>query len=425
MDSSCVQTSFERGVFRTTQIANCAPQGFATLDEAGKLTYVRRRTQRILCDTAHRRMRRAHAHASLLRGTDDALEIRAHERVVWVGDVHGDLFSLLSVLEHARLVRVPRDVHADATACYVGDTHTRVAPIDHAQLLQIEWSGKSAAVVLLGDLLDNRRGREQDRTGVCGLIGTQQVLLDIVVHLARQARARGGRVVWVLGNHCCQNAVAGATRFCDDYAPVYYRGPHGEPRHVCKLAEGGGLEFDVAWREIVRGAMRAVGALAVLVATCDGEPWAVAVHGFVDPRLEKAFGLCRARGPADALTNAHLVNQAYNAMIYDGASPEAAHVHAQSPDVLPTWCRARTGDGCAAARDLFGVDLLFKAHDVQHHAHCARGVCFLDVAMGRSFHANRPPRANGQRTSARLAYMESDQTGAHRSFHFNATYDAR
>jgi hypothetical protein len=85
-------------------------------------------------------------------------------RVVGVGDIHGSLEKLQTVLQHAGLV--------DG---------------------QLKWSGTTAHVVFCGDLVD--RGAE-DRQ-----------VLDLVRRLQDEAEAAGGRVHTLLGNHEVMNLV--------------------------------------------------------------------------------------------------------------------------------------------------------------------------------------------------------------------------
>lgn len=88
----------------------------------------------------------------------------AADRVVAVGDVHGDLAALRATLRGAALI--------DAQ--------------DH-------WIGGRATLVQLGDLLD--RGDDEAE------------VIDLLDRLATQARAAGGRVVQLLGNHEQMNVI--------------------------------------------------------------------------------------------------------------------------------------------------------------------------------------------------------------------------
>jgi len=92
---------------------------------------------------------------------EDSCDVRA-PRVVAVGDVHGAYDSFLAILREAGLV----------------DERAR-------------WSGGTAHLVQLGDLLD--RGSDARR------------VLDLLVRLEGEARRAGGRVHALLGNHEVMN----------------------------------------------------------------------------------------------------------------------------------------------------------------------------------------------------------------------------
>ncbi len=93
----------------------------------------------------------------------------AAPRVVAVGDVHGDLAAFRKILQEAGVV--------DAGGA---------------------WVGGETVLVQLGDLID--RGPSMRGT------------LDFAMGLGRKASARGGRVVWLLGNHEVMN-VTGDLRY--------------------------------------------------------------------------------------------------------------------------------------------------------------------------------------------------------------------
>ncbi|MEZ4362527.1 MAG: metallophosphoesterase [Kofleriaceae bacterium] len=93
----------------------------------------------------------------------------AARRVVAIGDLHGDARALLAALEVAGAL----------------DARGR-------------WSGGELVVVQTGDLLD--RGDDE------------QELLDTLERLEGEARAAGGALIWLLGNHELMNA-AGDFRY--------------------------------------------------------------------------------------------------------------------------------------------------------------------------------------------------------------------
>ena len=88
----------------------------------------------------------------------------ASSRVVAIGDVHGDLNALVSILQEAGIIDDQR-----------------------------HWSGGNATLVQTGDILD--RGAK-DRQ-----------VMDLLMELEKQATKGGGRVVVLLGNHEMMNII--------------------------------------------------------------------------------------------------------------------------------------------------------------------------------------------------------------------------
>lgn len=101
--------------------------------------------------------------------------VRAQERIVAVGDVHGDVDALVSGLQ-------------------------AVGVIDENR----QWRGGPTTLVQLGDLLDR------------GLKGRE--VLDLYMALEQQAPQAGGRVVVLLGNHEVFN-IMGDLRYVTNYTP--------------------------------------------------------------------------------------------------------------------------------------------------------------------------------------------------------------
>ena len=94
-------------------------------------------------------------------------------------------------------------------------------------------------VLILGDVLDNRRGVDADALGVCGMTGTQTQLLEILAVLQRLAARRGGRVVFVLGNRDVENVLGQQAASCRTYAPAYHvDSSTGEEYRTCDSRGG-------------------------------------------------------------------------------------------------------------------------------------------------------------------------------------------
>jgi calcineurin-like phosphoesterase family protein len=112
----------------------------------------------------------------------------AAKRLVAIADIHGDLDAFVAILKRAEL-------------------------IDDSQ----KWSGGSATLVQVGDMID--RGPKS------------RAVLDFVMALQKDARRTDGRVVVLLGNHEVLN-MFGDLRYVmpSDYAS--YAGPDAEKRRT-------------------------------------------------------------------------------------------------------------------------------------------------------------------------------------------------
>ncbi len=110
-----------------------------------------------------------------LEGKFDNTSIPMPERLIVIGDIHGDLEALRSVL------------------------------VDLAQVADTSWHwiGVKTNVVFVGDMVDSFRpgaydpyfAREED----------DQVIVEIITQLSMEAMRAGGRVIKVLGNHELMN----------------------------------------------------------------------------------------------------------------------------------------------------------------------------------------------------------------------------
>ncbi|MBT5874412.1 MAG: hypothetical protein HOH43_13420 [Candidatus Latescibacteria bacterium] len=96
-------------------------------------------------------------------------------RIVAIGDVHGDVDALVSILKETGLVDEGRN-----------------------------WTGGDAVLVQVGDLID--RGLKDSE------------VLDLYMALEQQSAAAGGQVVVLLGNHEVMNLM-GDLRYVSNYAP--------------------------------------------------------------------------------------------------------------------------------------------------------------------------------------------------------------
>ena len=110
------------------------------------------------------------------------------QRVVAVGDIHGDLNAFIGILQRAQLI----------------DPTNR-------------WSGSKATLVQTGDMLD----RGPNARGV----------MDLLMSLQKDAPRQGGRVIVLMGNHEAMN-IYGDLRYVttNDYASFANDGPEARKR---------------------------------------------------------------------------------------------------------------------------------------------------------------------------------------------------
>lgn len=109
----------------------------------------------------------------------DVIPMDPNQRLVVIGDIHGNLDHLISSLVAGKIIEaVPRDVYTIES--YI-------------------WSAGDTVCVQLGDVLD--RGFHEE------------ICLRILLHLARQARKSGGYLILLYGNHEFSNMICD-TRYC-------------------------------------------------------------------------------------------------------------------------------------------------------------------------------------------------------------------
>lgn len=129
------------------------------------------------------------------------------DRIVAVGDVHGGYDEFVSILRDARVI----------------DVRTR-------------WSGGRTHLVQTGDLLDRAGGSRR--------------VMDLVLRLATEARAAGGRVHALLGNHEVMN-VTGDLRYTspDEFAAFVTAASGAVQNRAYAVLADPSLKEDSTYRE--------------------------------------------------------------------------------------------------------------------------------------------------------------------------------
>jgi Calcineurin-like phosphoesterase len=119
--------------------------------------------------------------------TPDIQQLEPHQRLVAIGDIHGNFGLLLHMLMASELI--------------ASDTTTSTNFSDHDGPC---WTGDNAICVFVGDLLD--RGYQEEKC------------LRLICRLGREAQRCGGAVTVLWGNHEVCNAEGDFTCTCDQTA---------------------------------------------------------------------------------------------------------------------------------------------------------------------------------------------------------------
>lgn len=341
------------------------------------------------------------------------VSLEKHPRVLCVGDVHGDLNALLGVLQFAGLVSVPDDVKRIAEECPTTPQDRMRNPLSRDQMSSVKWTGGNNAVLFLGDVLDNRRGHRDDPFGVCGYAGTQTQMMQLLLQLRQQASGKGGKVMWVLGNHDVGNVIKEENHwFCTGYAPQHHTLPNSD--EVYETCDSSG--FSQEHRDHVRGVMREMRCVPIIQIHGGGHS-VIALHGGITPKAMQLFSSTQV-GPyqieaGDPVGNIRQMNRLY----YDAIHREdetALRILSKYSKHTPTWCRPKKVEDPALMREYFGTSRMCKAHDIQERgANCSAGgsrrrltgghtlmdaemgdvdLCRIDVGMSRCFAKYVPRR---------------------------------
>ncbi len=259
-----------------------------------------------------------------------AIAVSDARRIVAIGDVHGDLAAGRAALRAAGLINN-----------------------------QGHWSGGQTVMVQVGDLLDRGDGEKE--------------LMDLFERLRDEARASGGEVHLLLGNHELMNA-AGDLRYVTRGGLAQFAGTPPHPTH----------ERDVLRApQVAHGRLRAFlpgGPFALRLATYEltyQSRDALFVHGGVLPTHVRELPQMQAE------TQAWLRDE--------GRFPAAVAMHPESP----VWTRLYSVDpgsnACSTATRLLdaqGLQRMVVAHTVQDggiQAHCGGRVIAIDCGMSAHY----------------------------------------
>lgn len=381
------------------------------------------------------------------------IHLQHHEQVILSGDIHGDLFAFLTILgskELANCITFERTsrLWAQAAKCHQSDDIKlrEGVPLGEEALKNIAWKGGTSVVVFLGDVLDNNR-IQPETYGRCAMSGTQFQILDIMVDLKKQARKRGGDVIWVLGNHDVWNAQTSGncrrynahrqtctnTKLCTKNTDAYdvCSGQHGySQQHV----------------ENVKAYMRKMEAVALVrIEHTSNQGYTTSVlglHGGMTHIGKLQTVLTRANidelRAGETQDNIRRINQLFVAALgidkkrNINKDAENAIAYPYTVQYLPTWCRPSVQDNSDDLRLFFGTAKMVKAHDLQGQANCNVGgkttapshrrgdgplfqdgeLCRIDVGMSRAF--EYAPERKGREKQFQCLRLRGSKDGIHR-----------
>ena len=108
------------------------------------------------------------------------------ERIVAIGDLHGDPLQLTTILLHSKVIKKK--------------TNRKCVTIDDYDIKNWKWIGGKTHVVQLGDIFDGGgRGNE-------GSFQDQEVeIYKFLINLKKKAKKVGGNVILIMGNHEIMN----------------------------------------------------------------------------------------------------------------------------------------------------------------------------------------------------------------------------
>lgn len=336
-----------------------------------------------------------------------------HPKIFCAGDVHGDFLALLRVLKRTGVAHVSDHVMAAVEICPTEQVGRKINPLTADEMHSVAWTGGRNALLLLGDVLDNRRGGKDDPYGVCGFAGTQTQMMELLQQLATTARRAGGKLVWVLGNHDCGNAMGGNRHFCERYAPQWHTRPGTTGDKVPSVyATCNAHGFSDDHVRHVQGALLKMRSVAVMnIHSPSTGHSVIALHGGITKSSMK-FLTSQAMGPYRlSKQDSPDVNVTrLNRLFHDAHSGDrtATYIVNHHSDKMPTWCRPSSIEDPQTFEALFGTTRMIKAHDVQERgANCGQGhsratsgaaammnneLCRVDAGMSRCFAKYVPRR---------------------------------
>jgi len=111
------------------------------------------------------------------------------KNIVAIGDLHGDILQLISILIHAKLIKKKKKTHT--SSCF---------NISDYDISNWKWIGGNTYVVQLGDIFDGG-GRKHEDT----FQDHEVEIYKFLIQLKKLAKLDGGNVILIIGNHEIMN----------------------------------------------------------------------------------------------------------------------------------------------------------------------------------------------------------------------------
>jgi hypothetical protein len=94
-----------------------------------------------------------------------------NNKIIAIGDIHGDYYIFIELLKMSKVINN-----------------------------DLKWIGKDTFVVQMGDTLDGKRPDINIQNSFLKTTGEIE-LTKLILHLDKEAKKQGGRVISILGNH--------------------------------------------------------------------------------------------------------------------------------------------------------------------------------------------------------------------------------
>lgn len=159
-------------------------------------------------------------------------------KIVFLGDIHGDYEAMIAKLRIANLIHDLKGTNmSDGLHCIVDVKEEGKreklgeASENSKEVKRWQWTGGNTYVVVLGDMVDRKRGTIKETNHTPGeFFQEEEIIQHVLNDLRDQAEKKGGKVIKICGNHEYHNLM-GNRSFIKKYSTDFAR---RRDRHVYK-----------------------------------------------------------------------------------------------------------------------------------------------------------------------------------------------